>query len=251
VLARIALDAADSARLLAAARARGCSLHALFQLAYVRAAGAFHRRRGVARRQLRVWDFFSLRPLLEQGAPRYDCLALIYPVGFDSRASDAALLAEATARVQTMRAGGLLEHAARFQSLMALLPPRRLMRAWPALFKSNVFLTNPGVCPSPLPRFGERAVLDYVTFPQLFAPADLLFVFSTFRGRLRILTVRDEAAFGPAFHAELMAPFLAALGALGDVTLDPSAAADGFAARWTDAGLDEARPAAAALKRSA
>ena len=73
-----------------------------------------------------------------------------------------------------------------------------------------------------------------MTFPQLFAPADLLLVFSTFRGRLRILSIRDELAFGDRFHDELMAPFLAQLDALGGGDVVPRMSHDGFVARWSE-----------------
>jgi hypothetical protein len=246
-LTRLCLSAGETTQLLGAARARGHSLHAFFQVAFTRAAAALHRRRGVERARLRAWDFFSMRPLIERDRPRYDCLALIYPIDLDTRWSDEEILARATQRVQRMRGGELADHAARFESLRGL-PEGPFLRLWPRLFKSNVFLTNPGVCPSPLPRFGEVPVRDYVTFPQLFWPADLLFVFSTFRGRLRVLTIRDEAAFGDRFHDELLAPFIETLGALGGLRLSPAAALDGFAARWADA---EDAPHAAAIKRSA
>jgi hypothetical protein len=247
-LTRLCLSADETTQLLGAARARGHSLHAFFQVAFTRAAAALHRRRGVERARLRAWDFFSMRPLLdERDRPRYDCLALIYPIDLDTRWSDEEILARASQRVQRMRGGELADHAARFESLRAL-PEGPFLRLWSQLFKSNVFLTNPGVCPSPLPRFGEVPVRDYVTFPQLFWPADLLFVFSTFRGRLRVLTIRDEAAFGDHFHDELLAPFIETLGALGGLELSPAAALDGFAARWADA---EDAPHTAAIKRSA
>ena len=118
-------------------------------------------------------------------------------------------------------------------------------RLWPALFKSNVFLTNPGVCPSNLPRFGDAAVIDYVTFPQLFAPADVMFVFSTFRDRLRIHVVYDEAAFGGAFRLGLLRPFLAELDAQAGLHLAAAPTRDGFIASWT------ARPATPDKDRAA
>jgi hypothetical protein len=231
-LTRLTLTEDQTKRFRATARARGHSMHAFFQLAFLRAAAEFNRRRGVLRPSLRIWDFFSLRPLLDRDSARYDCLALIYPVVLDARWSDDECLARCSETVKRMRAGELLTHAARFESLRRLVPRRRFMCVWPSLFKSNVFFTNPGVCPSPLPRFGELDVVDYVTFPQLFDPSDVQFVFSTFRERLRILIIHDEAAFGASFHSELLSGFLRRLGALAEVDLDPDAGREGFVARW-------------------
>jgi hypothetical protein len=231
-LTRLTLTEDQTKRLRAAARARGHSMHAFFQLAFLRAATEYNRRRGVLRPTLRMWDFFSLRPLLDRDSTRYDCLALIYPVMLDARWSDDECLTRCSETVKRMRAGELLTHAARFESLRRIVPRRRFMRVWPALFKSNVFFTNPGVCPSPLRRFGELDVVDYVTFPQLFDPSDVQFIFSTFRERLRILVIHDEAAFGTSLRSELLSAFFRRIAGLGEVDLEPDAGCEGFVARW-------------------
>ncbi len=234
-LTRLCLEADETSQLRAAARARGASIHALFQLAFLRAARDFNGRRGVSHPGLRLWDFFSLRPLLERGAASYDCLALVYPVELDGRLGDDEVLARCTDSVRRMRDGELLDHAFRFDALMRLTPRAGFMPLWRALFKSNVVFTNPGVCPSPLWRFGDVPVLDYVTFPQLFAPADVMFIFSTFRDRLRVLVIHDEDAFGGALGPELLAPFLERLGSIAGVPLDPARAREGFVASWLPA----------------
>jgi hypothetical protein len=231
-LTRLTLTEDQTKHFHATARARGHSMHAFFQLAFLRAAAEFNRRRGVLRPCIRIWDFFSLRPLLDRDSTRYDCLALIYPVLLDARWSDDECLLRCSETVKRMRAGELLTHAARFESLRRIVPRRRFMRVWPSLFKSNVFFTNPGVCPSPLPRFGELEVVDYVTFPQLFNPSNVQFIFSTFRERLRILVIHDEAAFGPSFRSDLLSGFVRRLGALGDLELELDAGREGFVAGW-------------------
>ena len=235
-LARAVIGPPDAARLRQAARARGCSLHAFFQLALLRTATARNRRYGVERARLRYWDFFSMRPLRDDAAPPYDNLALVYPVELDARWSDDEVLARCGRTIEQLRDGGILAHAARFDALLAvfgpLLPRRWFARLWPALFKSNVLLTNPGVCPSALPRFGDTAVLDYVTFPQLFPPAQLLLVFSTFRDGLRVLAVYDEDALGAGFHDELFAPLVRALGDLAGLDLSAISTTGDFVASW-------------------
>ncbi|MCE9577691.1 MAG: hypothetical protein K8W52_31360 [Deltaproteobacteria bacterium] len=239
-MTRIVLDERETAQLRRVARERGHSIHACFQLAMLRAAHAYNAARGVDRPTVRLWDFFSLRPMLETTGPRYDCLALIYPVDLDARWSDAETTAHCAEVVQRMRGGELAVHAQRLDSMFRAAGRRSPMpgfaRLWPSLFKSNVFLTNPGVCPSTLPRFGDAPVIDYVTFPQLFAPADVMFVFSTFRDRLRIHVVHDEAAFAGEFHEGLLRPFLRELDAQAGLHLD-APMRDGFVATWT------ARPA--------
>lgn len=236
-LARFTFTPAQTQSIHRAARARGCSMHALFQLAFLRAATDFNRQRGVERPQLRLWDFFSVRPLRAGAAAYYDCLALVYPVDLDARWSDDEVLTRCAGTIRRMRGGALLDHDARFDGLFAvfgkLLPLRWFTRLWPSLFKTNVLLTNPGVCPTRLERFGEVRVHEYVTFPQLLAPAELLLVFSTFRDGLRVLAVRDRDALGAAFHGELFEPFLRRLGELAGLDLSAVRTGDGFVAQWS------------------
>ena len=233
-LARFVLSASETRRLREAARARGHSIHALFQLAFVRTAASFNHSRGVERPALRLWDFFSLRPRLGEAGDGYDCLALIYPVDLSARWSDSRVLSRCTRYVEKMRQGELLVHAQRLDRLAQdfARSPQPFLRMWPAIFNSNVFFTNPGICPSPLSSFGALEVLDYVTFPQLFSPADLMFVFSTFRDRLRILATYDEDAFGMTFHHALFEPFLRYLGKLAALDFGTVTTCDGFAASW-------------------
>lgn len=233
-LARFVFSPEETRQMRAAARERGHSIHAFFQLAFLRAATEYNRQRNVERPRLRLWDFFSLRPLADEARTLYDCLALIYPVELDARWSDDQVLAHCTQTIEEMRKRDLLMHAYRFQSLFQvfgkLVPARWFMKIWPYLFKSNVFLTNPGVCPSRLERFGDAPVIEYVTFPQLFFPADLMFVFSTFRDCLRILVLYDEDALGSTIHQELLQPFLHNLGALAGLDLAAASTRDGFVA---------------------
>ena len=79
--------------------------------------------------------------------------------------------------------------------------------------------------------YGTAAVL---VFPQLFFPADVMFIFSTFRDRLRILTLYDHDAFAETFHDELFAPFLVHLGKLANLDFGMLKTRDGFAASWQD-----------------
>jgi hypothetical protein len=150
----------------------------------------------------------------------------------DARWTDEAVLENCTRVVEEMRARDLGMHASRLDALLRLVPGRAFSRIWPSIFKSNVFFTNPGVVPTRLERFGDKTVVDYVTFPQLFAPADVMFVFSTFRDRLRVLVVYDEDALGGALHGDLFAPFLTNLGALAGLDFSRAVTSDGFVASW-------------------
>ncbi len=254
-LARFVLTVDETEQLRAAARERGCSIHAFFQLAFLRAATDYNRARGEGRTHLRIWDFFSLRPLLGNAKDRYDCLALVYPVDLDAAWSDDETLVHCTENVERMRNGELVTHAHRFDGLFRVLdgvqPRDAFMSLWRSIFKSNVFLTNPGVCPSPLPRFGDAEVLDYVTFPQLFFPADLTFVFSTFRGSLRVLVTHDQDAFGATFHEDLFMPFLANLGELASIDIGRTKTHDGFVASWLEDPRRHARSVPTAMMQSA
>lgn len=240
-LTRAVLDADRTARLLCAARRHRCSIHAFFKLAFLRAGEAFNRARGHETRSLRAWDFFSLRPMAEPHARAlYDCLAVVYPVDMQTDWSDEVALERFTAEIHAMRDGEVLAHAYRLANLYRcvgpVLPENWFYGAWQRIFKSNVFLTNPGIVPTRLDHIGGVPVHDYVTFPQLFAPARVMFVFSTFRDELRILALHDESAFDGDFEAALFHPFLRQLEHVSQVDM-PDEALTGFMSGWTDALL--------------
>jgi LmbE family N-acetylglucosaminyl deacetylase len=224
---RVSLDPRQTKELLAAARNVTTTLHNLVKLAFFRAADGFNRRRGARSRPLRVWDFFSLRSMAPpEAASMYDCMAVIYPVGMNPAWSDEEALRVFKDQVHALRAGQAFAHTERFWWLLrvlgAVLPLAWLGAVWPYLFKSNVFLTNPGVCPSRLDAIGGVPVIDYVTFPQLFVPAKVMLVVATFRDRLRILAIYDRAAFDENFEDALFTPFLAELRRLSGIDLDAS-----------------------------
>jgi len=228
---RVCLDPHQTKELISGARSLQSTLHNLVKLAFLRAADRFNRRRGAPSRPLRVWDFFSLRSLAPQDtASLYDCLATIYPVAMDPAWSDEAALRVFKDQVQALRAGAAVAHVERFRWLIRILGTA-LPSAWPYLFKSNVFLTNPGVCPSRLDTIGGVPVIDYITFPQLFTPAKVMFVVATFRDCLRILAIYDRAAFDDNFEDALFTPFLAELQRVSGTAID-AAPRPGFIAGW-------------------
>lgn len=242
---RVSLDPRQTKELIAAARSLKSTLHNLIKLAFLRAADGFNRRRGAPSRPLRVWDFFSLRSMAPQEAAGvYDCLAVIYPVGMDPAWSNEEALRVFKDQVHGLRAGGAVAHAERFwwlfRILGAALPLAWLGAGWPYLFKSNVFLTNPGVCPSRLDAIGGVPVIDYITFPQLFLPAKVMFVVATFRDCLRILAIYDRAAFDENFEDALFTPFLAELDRVSGIGIDASPPLPGFIAAWNPATSEPA-----------
>lgn len=227
--ARVGLSRRETEQLRAAARSHGCSLHGFFQLSLLRAAEAYDQRRGQRRSTLRLWDFFSLRPQLGADDHLYDCLAILYPIMLDARWSDQHVLAEGRAHIRRLRQGEMLAHSARMSALLDALPIWAFSHLWRHQFNSDVIITNPGICPSTLPRFGDAPVIDYVTFPQLFLPARLMMIFSTFRDQLRIVVIYDEDSF-PGAPTEVLGPFLDKLSSLGG--LAPLRAVPGFVASW-------------------
>lgn len=201
-----------TAHMVRCGRAWGSSLHGLLRLAYLRAGEAFNRERGKATRKLRIWDLFSLRRMLRESADDvYDSLVVPFPVDLDSRWSDAEALREASAQVRQLRDGDAYAHAYRLHLLFLLaapvLPERWLELGRESQTRSNVYFTNPGVYPYELEAFGSVAIEDYYTFPQLFPPGKVLFIFTTFRGSLRIHALHDTTAFPDGFEV-LLDPFL-------------------------------------------
>jgi hypothetical protein len=95
------------------------------------------------------------------------------------------------------------------------------------------------VCPSRLEAIGGVPVIDYITFPQLFPPAKIMFVISTFRDCLRILAIYDRAAFADSFEDALFAPFLFELQRVSGIDL-ASSPLPGFIAAWSSMAGEQA-----------
>ena len=63
------------------------------------------------------------------------------------------------------------------------------------ILKTNITTTNPGVVPfsKDLESWGEAQVQDFVNFPQIAPPSRLGVIYTTFRKRLRIVILHDQA----------------------------------------------------------
>lgn len=177
-----------------AARA-GTTVHALLLRAAGRAFGVH-----------RLFDLVTLRPLA--AAPvdaRSDVLVVPWVQTWPPGASEADARRAIAAQVAEVKHGGARAELARLRlyAALAVVAPTalaaRLTARW--LVKADVVVTNPGPVHVPLERFGRVPVSDFVNFPRLPTPARAGLVFTTFRGRLRVVALWDDAAFPQGIDA--------------------------------------------------
>jgi hypothetical protein len=189
-----------------AAATRGTTVHALLVVAAASALGT-----------RRVMDLMTLRPLATADLSlRSDVLVVPWVQALPGSQDDAhAAVRDA---VLDMREGGARAELARlslYERLAGLLPVRIAARLAFRLFtRCDTVLTNPGPVHVELRSFGSTPVRDFVNFPQLTPPARAGLVFTTFRGRLRVLALWDEAA-RPDGLALVLERLLAGLGLPG------------------------------------
>jgi NRPS condensation-like uncharacterized protein len=173
----------------------GLSIHVFFLVALARTLEAFNSQRGASPRQLRIVDNFSLRRFSQDPAIEdlYDCVAVPYTMEVNLDLSDARLLRDLNAQLESMKAGRALRelYKYRFYHWMSLPMPKWLAAkiAVNLLIRANIVCTNVGQLSDKLKVIGQARVLNFVSFPPLFPPGDIMFQFSSFDGKLRLVTL--------------------------------------------------------------
>jgi len=192
-------DPTELRRALQVAKRAGLTAHLLFTRALINRERA---RRVTPNLTLRLADLIALVPLLpksrqEELSSRFDVLVLPHMVNHDLSASLERYADDFRSALRQLREGEALAelYRLRFYNFLARLLP--LKRVSGLLFrfvlKTTTTTTNPGPVRAPLERCGAHEVLDFINFPQLSPPARLGVIYTTFRGRLRLLILHDEA----------------------------------------------------------
>lgn len=215
------LGSAKWSELRAHARAQGLSVHPFIVAAVLRVIETLNRRNGIESPVIRLIDNFSLRRFAaqpEQLADLYDVYAVPYTIDFQMSPDSRELVQRIRGKLDALKAGGILAELYRnwHYRNSALLSDKKIGTRLVTRFvmKSNVICTNIGPVPEDFSRFGEAQVLDYYSFSQMFPPGQLMFLFSTYRNRLRLVLLHDgnniEAALASEIGTSLFPAALAA-----------------------------------------
>jgi len=206
---------------LAALKAHAASERTTVHALLLRAAG---RAFGVHR----MFDLVTLRPLAT--APldaRSDVLVVPWVQTWRRGASEDEARAALAAQVALVKGGGARAELARlrlYTRLADFVPTALAARLTTrSVVKTDVVVTNPGPVHVPLARFGEVPIADFVNFPRLPPPGRVALVFTTFRGRLRVVALWDDAVFPEGVEPQVR-------GVLADAT-------NGRVARGQDAAI--------------
>jgi|GEM_PF-5492010 len=205
----------------ARAKKQGLSLHVFFLVALARTLEKFNSQCGAERRQLRIVDNFSLRrfsrhPEIEN---LYDCIAVPYTMEVNLGFKDVQLLRDLNSQLEAMKAGRALRelYKYRFYHWMSLPMPKWLAAkiAVNLLIRANIICTNVGQLSDKLKTMGQAKVLNFVSFPPLFPPGDIMFQFSSFDGRLRLVTLYHPNQLSrQLIQEQMVGQFVCHLGAL-------------------------------------
>ena len=177
------------ARVKARAREDGTTPHVRLCLATARAFGT-----------TRLLDLASVRHLAtaDVGA-RADVLVVPWVLHVPGAGHAPAAAAAVAAQVGSVKDGVARAELARlglYESVADWIPVDLAIRATTRLVvKADVVHTNPGPVYVPLDAFGDVGIADFVNFPQLVPPARAGVVWTTFRGRLRMIALWDDVAW--------------------------------------------------------
>lgn len=192
-------DPEELSRALKVAKRAGLTAHVLFTKALMNRERA---QREARHSSLRLADLIALAPLYPEPRRaalmcRFDVLVLPHVVNHDLTAPLEGYQADFKEVLTRLKAGEALAelYRLRFYNALARLLPIRFMSGllFRFVLKTTTTTTNPGPVRAPLERCGPHEVLDFINFPQLSPPARLGVIYSTFRGRLRLMILHDEA----------------------------------------------------------
>lgn len=187
-------------QVLSTSRRVGVTAHAMFSLAVLRARERVREDAGLPPSTLRVMDLCTIRHLCSDDlGDCFDVLVVPYSTRLVPGWTNDEALRRISRRVDALKKGAILVDYYRLW-LLTLVEPF-VSKRWLTKFvckhvlKTNLSTTNPGVVPVPLEAFGSTPVKDFINFPQALVPAEVIMIYTTYRGRLRLLTVSDDGAF--------------------------------------------------------
>lgn len=208
-------------------KGNGFTMHPILVLAVLRAVEQYNKRRGKATKTIRVSDMFSLLPFAKQDLTNvYDCFVVPFTSYYKMCEDDMAMMSSIRDGVAYFKRGGILRELFRqtIYTYSGALLPKRFATNMVTRFiaKSNIVISNPGVVKFGIPDFGTAKVLSYTSVSQLFPPARIFFLFSTFKNQLRLNILYDENAFSAEeVESEIYADFLANLRNISDLLIHP------------------------------
>lgn len=191
-----------------AAKKKGVTVHSLFAAAVTRVCQNYNIKHDIDDQgTYRLLDLFSLRSFSAVDVnDLYDTMVVPYAIRCNSALGDQALVENVAKQLQQLKQGEILTelYRQRLYALTAMFLPKRFATQLVTKFiaKSNILVSNPGPVPYSLERFGSVEVSDFYSFSQLFPPAKIMFLFSTYKNCLRILIIYNRTNFsGPEIEA--------------------------------------------------
>ena len=200
-------------RTLTQARRHHTTAHSVFLLALTRARSEFLGKRG--EEHFRINDFATLRPFADRDlSDAFDVLVVPNQISIDPNWDDSTVLRRVSKRMQAQKDGAILSELYRlslYGFLGRFLPTRMTAGlVFKHINKTDLAVTNPGRVPwqDSLSRFGDVEVLDFLNFPHLLPPAKAVLIFTTFRGRLRVVQLHDSRATPEGIEQTVVEPFI-------------------------------------------
>jgi hypothetical protein len=179
---------------------KGFTIHPALVLSVLRSVETYNARRNKATPIIRVSDMFSLAPFAQEDLTNvYDCFVVPFTSYYEMGGDDMGMLGAIRDEIAYFKKGGILRELFRqnIYTITGALSPKKLATQLVTRFiaKSNIVISNPGQVKFDIPDFGDAKIVSYTSFSQLFPPARIFFLFSGFRGKLRLNILYDENAF--------------------------------------------------------
>lgn len=200
-------DPEELSRMLRVAKKSGLTAHLLLTRALIHRE---QKKRSKVSNTLRLADLIALSPMYpkikrDQMLKSFDVFVLPHVVNHDLSESDQQYYQRFSEELKSLKEGEAFAelYRLRFYNFFARLSPIHIVSSvlFRYILKTTTTTTNPGSVRAQLERCGDHEVLDFINFPQLSPPARLGIIYTTFKGRLRLLILHDEAQIT---HSEAM-----------------------------------------------
>jgi tRNA1(Val) A37 N6-methylase TrmN6 len=176
-----------------------CTIHTLMTMALIKAQKEWKVERGVpVCRRIRLADLYQLTPFFrdkDRLNQSFNMLVAPYTLTLQTESD---LQLEITQKLNRLKQGLALVEINRmkiYNFFARFLPISIVQKSMDHLLQTETTTTNPGIIPYAFEwENAEFQVIDVLNFPQIAPPAKLGIIYTTFRGRLRIVFLYDDLA---------------------------------------------------------
>ena len=197
------IDEADFIKLKQKSKQKQCTIHTLMTMALIEAQKEWKQEKKIkVMKRIRLADLYQLTTFFKQKEQLNQSFnMLVAPLTLTlkiDKITEISLQHAITEHLNQLKQGLALVEINRmkiYNFVARFLPILWVQNLMDQLLKTETTTTNPGIIPYAFEwQDAQFKVVDVLNFPQIAPPAKLGIIYTTFRGRLRVVFLYDETA---------------------------------------------------------